>query len=56
MDNLIAYVVCSVIVIPLLTKLLWSNKPLKKFLKKVWKRITNIFHRIKHRKHHDKVI
>lgn len=49
MDDLIAYVVCSVIVIPLLTRLLWSNKPLKKILKKIWKNIFIIFHSIRKR-------
>lgn len=39
MENIIVYVFCSVIVIPLLTKLIWSNKKIRKVIKKLYHKL-----------------
>ncbi len=41
MENMILYVFCSVVIIPILSKLLWSSKGLKRYFKKIYKYIKN---------------
>ncbi len=48
MESLITYVIVSVIIIPLLTRIVWSNKKIRKFIGRVFLKLLHHFKFVQH--------